>query len=321
LASGDPLGDPEAWPGAIHTFIDLAAAHAWVPAVLGCSEAGGIAYRRAGLQVLEFGDEAVVSTAAFTLEGRAMRGVRQAVARIERAGYTARVDRVGDLSVEERRLLAARAAAWRGSDTERGFSMALGRFAAPCDPDCVVARAFQGGEMRGFLYFAPWGDDGLSLDAMRRDRNADNGVNEFLIALLLRAAPGLGIARVSLNFAFFRHALAQGERLGAGPVLRLWRGVLMSASRWFQIESIYRFNAKFHPEWMPRYFCYPNTRDLPRISLAALEAEAFLTWPRLGRSQPRGSADGPADGPADDATTSSSSPLSSRPAVTISNDH
>ena len=38
LAGGDPLGDPEAWPGAIHAFLDEAARHAWVPAVMGCGE-------------------------------------------------------------------------------------------------------------------------------------------------------------------------------------------------------------------------------------------------------------------------------------------
>ena len=40
LASGDPIGDPEAWPGAMHTFLDEAARHAWVPAVIGCGELG-----------------------------------------------------------------------------------------------------------------------------------------------------------------------------------------------------------------------------------------------------------------------------------------
>ena len=29
LASGDPIGDPEAWPGAINAFLDEAARHAW----------------------------------------------------------------------------------------------------------------------------------------------------------------------------------------------------------------------------------------------------------------------------------------------------
>jgi lysyl-tRNA synthetase class 2 len=280
LASGDPVGDPEAWPGAIAELIRVSDEHAWVPAVMACSELGGTAYARAGLSVLEIGDEAVVEVEEFTLEGRAMRGVRQAVARVERAGFTASVRRVGDMTPEEREQVRVAAASWRGAQTERGFSMALGRFGAPGDEACVLVTAEQEGRLRALLHFVPWGTDGLSLDLMRRDREAENGLNEFLIVTALREAPRLGVRRLSLNFAVFRQALESGERLGAGPVLRAWRAVLVFASRWFQIESLYRFNAKFRPVWEPRYVCFPSSRDLPRVALAALEAEAFLVWPR-----------------------------------------
>jgi lysyl-tRNA synthetase class 2 len=64
-------------------------------------------------------------------------------------------------------------------------------------------------------------------------------------------------------------------------VLKAWRGLLVFLSRWFQIESLYKFNAKFSPVWEPRFFVYPGGRDAPRMALAALEAEAFLVWPRL----------------------------------------
>jgi len=114
-----------------------------------------------------------------------------------------------------------------------------------------------------------------------RDRAADNGLNELLIAAVLAAGKDLGTARLSLNFAVFRSALERGSRLGAGPVSRLWRAVLVLASRWWQIDSLYRFNAKFRPTWVPRYLSFPTTRDLPRIALAALEAEAFLVRPGI----------------------------------------
>ena len=284
LASGDPLGDPEAWPGAITSFLAEAEQHAWTPAVIGCSEqAGNIWCRETGFTALELGDEAVVDVAKFSLDGRPMRNVRQMVRRIERAGYTTEVIRAGAISEGERRRALVDADAWRGTETERGFSMALGRLVDPVDPDCVFAVARQDGVMRAFLQFVPWGPDGMSLDLMRRDRTADAGVNELLIVDALRFCPELGVNRVSLNFAVFRSTLERGERLGAGPFLRGWRRVLLFASRWFQIESLYRFNAKFQPTWMPRFVVYPATRDLPRIAVAALEAEAFLTWPHLRR--------------------------------------
>jgi lysyl-tRNA synthetase class 2 len=297
LASGDPVGDVEAWPGAIKVFMAHAREHAWVPAVMGCSEVGGEVWtREAGLDALELGDEAIVDTSTFSLAGRAMRNVRQMVKRIERNGYSCQVRRVGDLTLEEKLRIADAAARWRGTDTERGFSMALGRFGDPGDDDCVVVTAHKepeegesGDDLKAVLHFVPWGPDGISLELMRRDRAADPGLNELLIVAALQEVPNLGVRRVSLNFAMFRSALARGERIGAGPVLRAWRGLLVFLSRWFQIESLYKFNAKFQPEWEPRFLVYPNTRDLPRIGFAAMQAEAFITlgMPRFGRKKQR----------------------------------
>jgi lysyl-tRNA synthetase class 2 len=281
LASGDPLGDPEAWPGAIAEFLTIASTHAWVPAVIGCSERGGEVWvREADMRALELGDEAIVEVDDFSLEGRAMRNVRQMVSRVERAGYTTDVHRLRDMSQSDVAEIKGQAAAWRDTEVERGFSMALGRFGDPADGDCVAVTACKDGRIAAVLHFVPWGCDALSLELMRRDRAADAGLNELMIVAALRAAPALGVQRLSLNFAVFRSALERGGRLGAGPVIRAWRELLLVASKWFQIESLYRFNAKFRPVWEPRFVCYPGAGDLPRIALAALEAEAFIVWPR-----------------------------------------
>ncbi|MCW2498168.1 phosphatidylglycerol lysyltransferase domain-containing protein [Jatrophihabitans sp.] len=290
LASGDPIGDPEAWPGAMAAYRTLVEEFAWTPAVMGCSELGATVFKReCELSALALGDEAILETADFTLDGRAMRGVRQACTKVARAGYAVTVRRMYDVPADELAALRTAADAWRGDDVERGFSMALSRLGDPLDGDCVVATASMDGALRGMLHFVPWGPDGLSLDLMRRDRAAENGLNEFMIAAVMEACGSLGVARVSLNFAVFRDAIERGERIGAGPITRVWRSMLIFASRWWQIESLYRFNAKFRPYWEPRFICFPSARDLPRIAVAALEAEAFIVRPHrlkrlLGRS-------------------------------------
>jgi lysyl-tRNA synthetase class 2 len=282
LASGDPLGDPEAWPGAVAQFVAEAKRHAWIPAVAAASETGAEVWvREAGLDALEFGDEAVVEVVDFSLDGRAMRNVRQMVNRVSRAGYGVQVRRLRDIPAEELALLRADVSAWRVGDTERGYSMALGRFGDTADGGCVVATATKDGQVRALISFVPWGERGLSLDLMRRDRDCDPGVNELLIARTLLVAGDLGVERVSLNFAVFRSALARGERIGASPGTRAWRRTLLVASRWAQIESLYRFNSKFQPVWEPRFILYPDVGDLPRVAVAYLEAEAFISYPRL----------------------------------------
>ena len=280
LAAGDPVGDPEAWPGAIRAWLDEATLFGWIPAVLGASERAAEAYARQGLDALELGDEAVVTVAEFSLQGRAMRAVRQAVARTGRAGYQVRCERLSELTAEE--IAAARRAAdaWRDGPVERGYSMALGRLGDPTDQRCVLVRVTDAsGTLQGLLHFVPWGPHGLSLDLMRRARSAENGTVEAMVTALLADAGRLGVTRVSLNFAVFRSVFARGERLGAGPVLRLWRAVLLHASRFWQIESLYRANAKYHPEWVPRFLCFDRPADLSMVGLAALRAEAFLTAP------------------------------------------
>ncbi|MFF1261808.1 phosphatidylglycerol lysyltransferase domain-containing protein [Streptomyces sp. NPDC058321] len=282
LASGDPIGDPEAWPGAIAPWLMEAREHGWSPAVMGASEEAGTIYARHGLDALELGDEAIVEIPEFTLEGRAMRTVRQAYNRVKRAGYEVRIRRHEDIPAEEMTYLLQRADDWRDGATERGFSMALGRLGDPADGRCVMLECSDGkGELKAVLSFVPWGPEGLSLDLMRRDRDSENGLMEFMVIELLQRAAEIGITQVSLNFAMFRSVFERGSRLGAGPVLRLWRSLLSFFSRWWQIESLYRANAKYRPIWEPRFLLFEKSADLPRIGLASARAEGFLEAPGL----------------------------------------
>lgn len=287
LAGGDPVGDPEAWPGAIEAWQDEARRFGWIPAVLGAGARGARTYQRAGLDVLEIGDEAIIDTTAFTLEGRAMRPVRQAVNRVAREGYRICCDRLSDLSTEDLDAVRHAARAWRVGDTERGFSMALGRLGDRTDGECLVVRAMDAaGELRGVLHFVPWGVDGLSLDLMRHAPDSENGTVEAMVSGVAAVAERLGVRRISLNFAVFRSALERGEQLGAGPLAKAWRAVLMLASRWWQIEALYRANVKYEPTWVPRYLCLPRPADLVAVVIAVLRAEAFLVVP--GRPRPSG---------------------------------
>ncbi|GAA4634637.1 bifunctional lysylphosphatidylglycerol synthetase/lysine--tRNA ligase LysX [Actinoallomurus vinaceus] len=277
LASGDPLGDPEAWDVAIKEWLRECRAHAWIPGVIGASERAAAAYGRCGLDALELGDEAILDLREFNLEGRDMRQVRQAVRRVERAGYTVRIRRHGAISTEEMAEVVADADRWRDGHTERGFSMALGRLGDPTDERCVLVEAFDAaGRRRGLLSFVPWGRPGLSLDLMRRDRDAENGLNEFMVAKLAENAAVVGVTRVSLNFAMLRSVFERGSAIGAGPVARIAYRLLSFASKFWQLESLFLANAKYNPVWTPRFVCFEQNRELVRIGLAMARAEGFL---------------------------------------------
>ena len=280
LAAADPIGPQSAWPGVIAAWKRDMQLHAWHPAALACSEAGAKAYVEAGLRARAMGDEAVIDIDQFSLEGRAMRPVKRAVARVREAGCDITVRRHADIPDGELETLGNLADEWRGDEPDRGFSMALNRFGDPTDGRCVlVLVSDQVGEPIALQSFVPWGSRGLSLDVMRRSPQAVNGVNEAIVAALVEAAPDLGVRRISLNFAMFRSVFADAEQVGAGVTVRLADKVLGLASRFWQLDSLYRSNAKYLPRWVPRFVCFDPAVTLTQVGLAAARAEGFLPGP------------------------------------------
>lgn len=282
LASGDPLGPPSTWPATAKSFLNHAAEFGLTPAVVGLTEAGARAYVRAGLKAARLGDEAILKPSHFRLSE--LPEVRRAVRHITNLGYTVRIRRHRDIPRDHLLHLASLAQQWLGGEEERGFSMALSRLADPSDGDCLMAEALfppsdPRGEIAALLSFVPWGADGLSLDVMRRHPEVDNGVTEYMVASVMAESHNLEITQVSLNFVVFRSTFDKGARIGASFLRRSWYKALLFASRWWQLESLYRSNQKYSPAWSPRLICYPDGADLPRVLLALGVAEGFVPLP------------------------------------------
>jgi lysyl-tRNA synthetase, class II len=262
--------------------VTFAEEHALRLAVLG---AGGEMLRlweQAGLRATYMGDEAIVETRDFSLQGHAIKKVRQAVNRVERSGFTFELQRLGALDDGTLGRLEEVSAAWRRGAPERGFSMALDVLGGEHQRDSVVAITRDAdGQIRGFLHFVPtYGRPAMSLSFMRREHDTPNGLTEFLIVRSIDALRDQGVEELSLNFAAFARFMHAPETLRE----RILGRVLALGNPFFQLESLYRFNAKFFPRWEPRYLAYEGPLGLPRTGLAALRAEGQLPAVRVGRS-------------------------------------
>ncbi len=279
LCSGDPVGPPEAIPSLLSEVCSFAEERGLRLGVVGGGELLRELAADAGLRALYIGDEAIVDTGAFSLEGRAIRKVRQSVTRLVKAGYTTELSTLSEVGPAELAVLEEISERWLGGEPERGFSMAMdglrGRYLG--DSTVLIARD-EDGRIRGFLHFVPsYGSPRASLSAMRRDCAAPNGVTEFMLVRAIELFGARGVEELSLNFAAF-------ARLVHAPATRAERllGRLVAlADPFFQIESLYSFNAKLGPRWQPRYLLYEGRLGLPRAALAALWAEGQLPKPRL----------------------------------------
>lgn len=283
VLSGDPVGPEDALPALLAEVRRFATERDLRIAAVGASDAFAELAVSAGLRSLYLGDEAIVDTAGFTLEGRPIKKVRQAVGRIERAGYDAQVWTIGDCDEARLRELEGVSAHWRDGAAERGFSMAMDGLRGDHVRDSVVVVARDGaGRVRGFLHFVPtYGRAAMSLSLMRRDPDTPNGLTEFLIVRAIERLRERGVGELSLNFAAF-------ARWVHAPTCRTERvlgRIVLRADRYFQIESLYRFNAKFFPRWVPRHLLYETTLSLPRTALAVAWVEGQLPRPSIGRER------------------------------------
>ena len=114
---------------------------------------------------------------------------------------------------------------------------------------------------------------------MRRDPATPNGLTEFLVVRAVELLRERGLAEMSLNFAAFAKWMHSPEKRSE----RVLGKLVTLGNPFFQIESLYRFNAKFFPRWEPRYLVYEGTFGLPRAGIAALWAEGQLWKPSIGR--------------------------------------
>jgi lysyl-tRNA synthetase class 2 len=277
LIAGDPVGPAAELPGLVRDACAFAELRGLRVGALGAGAGLLAIYRQAGLRSLYIGDEAIIETGSFSLEGRLIRKVRQSVGRLERGGFTATLIRFSDLDETLLRQLEDVSALWRRGEPERGFSMALDSLRGEHHRDSIiVASRDRDDRIRGFLHFVPsYGRPAVSLSYMRRDRQTPNGLTEFLVVRAIELLREQGIAEISLNFAAFGRFLDRPSNRVERVVGRL----VTLGNPFFQIESLYRFNAKFSPRWEPRYLVYEGAFGLPAAGLAALRVEGQT--PRL----------------------------------------
>jgi lysyl-tRNA synthetase, class II len=279
LLAGDPVGPDGAIAGLLDELSLCAGSRGLKLGVVGASAEMCARYEARGLRTIYLGDEAIVDVQQFTLQGRPIRKVRQSVSRLEKAGYTAELLDVSALGSQTADEIEQVLELGREGAPERGFSMAMESICGAYNRDTLALLARDGdGAIRGVLQFVPcYGRAAMSLSFMRRDPDTPNGLTEFMVVRAIEALRERGVAEMSLNFAAFAkwiHSPATQLESALGKLIAL-------GNPYFQIESLYRFNAKFFPRWEPRYLVYEGALGLPRTSLAAMWAEGQLPKPAL----------------------------------------
>ncbi len=283
LASGDPIGRPESIELVIDEFLAMCRDRAWGVAFLAVLESTRELYVDRGLHTFYLGDEAIVNCTGFALTGKKWKSIRQSAQRVERT-YRFEMLAETDASSELIGALNDLSAKWRGKAPERGFTMTLSRDVEGLNPEFRLCVALdEHGQPGGFLRIVPvYGEaKGYTLDLMRRDPDAPNGMTEFLLTRTIMRMDQDGYQRLSMNFAAWGRLFY--EDIHYTVPQRVAKQVLEVMNPFYQIKSLKAFNQRFYPVWVPRVIVYDDVRALPRVGLLYGGVEGFMGIPVIGR--------------------------------------
>ncbi|ABQ71130.1 protein of unknown function DUF470 [Rhizorhabdus wittichii RW1] len=261
IMMADPVGPRAAWAGLLWTIRSMAdAAQGRLMLYQISSDMLELAIAL-GLQIVKYGEEAIVDLAAFSIEGPRMRSIRQTVRRAEREGATFEVVPAAEVAAIIPDL-AAISDEWLEAKGQREKGFSLGRF----DPDyvarfdCALVRVE--GRIVAFanIWRTPNGRE-LSVDLMRHGAGSPPGVMDYLFASLMLWGRENGHARFSLG-------LAPLSGIEAHRLSPLWvkaaAAIFKRGERFYGFRGLRAYKEKFAPVWEPRYIAAPHGLGLVR---------------------------------------------------------
>jgi phosphatidylglycerol lysyltransferase len=284
LVIGDPIGPPEEMPALLEAFDRFCREHDWVFGFYQVRPEHLRWYRSRGWNAVHIGEDPMLRTGRFTLEGAALGTVRRQVRKLERAGLEVRhfvpgqnpfdPERDADGVLEQLKEISAE---WmKGKHGgERGFCM--GRFDPAELADAWLAIAWNPAAQRveAFCTWTPiWARKGWAIDLMRRHRDAPTGAMELLVVKSVEHARERGDAMLSLSLS----ALVKVDTpSGAGVTVTedpARAFLIQRLSRFYDFQGLFRWKRKFDPEFEDRYLIYPHALALPRIAIALVRAQS-----------------------------------------------
>ena len=282
LAIGDPIGPIEELRPLLVDFERYCRERDWAYGFFQARPEQLPLYRGLGWRALHIGEDPILDTERFTLEGSAVGDARRLARRAERGGLEVRHFLPASQALDPQHLVPELAEQLRQVSNEwlamrpsgeKGFC--IGRFDAAGLHHGWLAVAWHPTARRveGFITWEPvWARHGWALDLVRRRRAAAAGTMELLIVRSVEAARARGDAMLSLSLS----ALADVERdEEAGPeeFARARAFLRRHLARFYDFEGLFRWKSKFDPGFEDRYLVYPGPLALPRVALALVRAQ------------------------------------------------
>lgn len=255
IVMGDPVGNPQSWGELLWKIRDMSHRQQGRLMLYEVTPAALDLAIGMGLQIVKYGEEAIVDLPEFDLETPQLRSIRRSSKVAARAGATFRIVPYEAVPVilDELRAISDEWMCAKGQ-REKGFS--LGSFDPAYLRQCDVALVMVEDRIVAFGNLWLTQDHAeASVDLMRHRNDAPRGAMDFLFASLLLWAQARGYRRFTLGMVPMsgiegRH-LAPAWAKAAALLFR-------HGESFYGFRGLRSYKEKFAPHWEPRYLAGPK---------------------------------------------------------------
>ena len=259
IVLGGPIGNREAFSEAIKEFYDLADLYGYTLVFSGVDMNIFPELHDMGYDFLKLGQDALVKLDEFSLAGNKNKSKRQAVSRIDKAGYTFSIE-TPPFTDELFKELKEVSDEWLNGKKEKGF--AVGYFNKEyMEMDKIAIVRNSEGEIKAFANIMPMydGNKTLSIDLMRFKNIELNGIMDFIFVNLFEYGKENGYEFFNLglvpladvgesNYSFIREKIAYQ--------------IFNNGNFIYSFKGLKKFKDKYASKWDDKYIAYKKESSL-----------------------------------------------------------
>lgn len=275
ITMSDPICPPGTGGAAIREFVDFCDRNSWTPVFYSVHGEHLATFEELGWQYMSVGEETLIRPLEFEMVGKSWQSVRSALNRGIKEGMTIEWTSYDELTLSHSNQINAISEAWVQDKELPEMGFTLGGVDEIKDRDVKLMLAVgPAGEIHAVTSWMPTYRDGdvvgYTIDFMRRADGSMNGTMEYLIASTALHLKELGVEVLSLSGAPLAQApLAAGQEAAPSTVMTgLLEFLAKALEPAYGFTSLFRFKAKFNPEYKTIYMAYPDPLALPAIGTA-----------------------------------------------------
>jgi phosphatidylglycerol lysyltransferase len=257
LCLGDPAGQKRHFTKLLTEFDDLCFSNDWLPAFIHVEKEYRKIYEKHHFILQKIGQEAVLDLEHFETNVTSNKYFRNIRNKFVKQDYTAELllpphhDAVIDrLQVISNEWLSV------GGRVERGFAM--GYFTTEYMQDCPIMVARDAaGTIQAFINQLPidFQPGEASFDLLRHTKKSLGNINDFLLLRFIEKLRITGYVKLNMGLCPLIGLNEQDEEK-KGLIDGVLRFAYANGDRFYSFSGLYRFKAKYEPEWRDRYIAY-----------------------------------------------------------------